>query len=135
MNGFVSEHKHKIVLRNWPKSFGDVMPLETVWKKMGDEFSRSNIKATDDDSLWRKLLQCGTLCANFIIELIQDVPSKLQKIEQSGAMYSTLINNTSLAAFFFNYYFCVNKQLSRRNLIYCDIYFKVKVIDSLFHCL
>ena len=89
MNGFVTEHKHQIVLRNWPKSFGDVMPLETVWKKMDDEFSRSNIKATDDDSLWREIsAMWHTLCnENFIIELIQDIPSKLQKIELSGAMY------------------------------------------------
>ena len=53
VNGFLTERKTQIVLPNWPKPFGDVMPLEAVWKKMAEELSRRNIKATDDDSLWR----------------------------------------------------------------------------------
>ena len=74
---------------DWPKSFGDVMPLEIVWKKMGDEFSKGNIKATDEKSLWREIeLMWQTLCKDvFIVQLIKDIPSKLSKIKQCGGVY------------------------------------------------
>jgi hypothetical protein len=35
---FVVKHQDEIVMLDWQKFFGDDMPLESVWIKMGDEF-------------------------------------------------------------------------------------------------
>lgn len=64
---FVSKHNDKIVMLDWPKPFGDFMPLEIVWMKMGDEFSKGNIKSTDEESLWREIkLMWQTLCKDVL---------------------------------------------------------------------
>ncbi|KAK4007445.1 hypothetical protein OUZ56_012602 [Daphnia magna] len=43
---FVVEHEGKIVILDWPKSFGDVMPVQTVWLKMITKFTHENVMAT-----------------------------------------------------------------------------------------
>ena len=65
---FITKHLDEIVLLDWPKSFGDVMPLESIWLKMGDKFSKGNIKAADEDSLWREIsLMWHKLCKDDFI--------------------------------------------------------------------
>jgi hypothetical protein len=34
---------------DWPKSYCDGMPLESDWRQMDDEFSKDNIKASDEE--------------------------------------------------------------------------------------
>ncbi|KZR99138.1 Uncharacterized protein APZ42_005116 [Daphnia magna] len=60
-----------------PSRFCDVVPLERDWMEMGEEFSKGNIKAADEESLWRAIsLLWHKLCNDdFVIQLIQDIPS------------------------------------------------------------
>lgn len=52
---FVVEHEGTIVILDWPKSFGDVMPVETVWLKMITKFTHENVTATRKEGLWREV--------------------------------------------------------------------------------
>jgi hypothetical protein len=39
------------------------MPLERIWMEMGEEFSKGNMKAADEESLWRAIsLMWQKLC-------------------------------------------------------------------------
>jgi len=46
---FATGHKENIVFLYWPKFFGDVMPVETVWCQILNEFNKENVKATNED--------------------------------------------------------------------------------------
>ena len=45
-----------------PIQGGDVMPLARIWTEMGEEFSKGNKKAADEESLWRAISLRGTKC-------------------------------------------------------------------------
>ena len=81
---FFNQHKKEVFMLDWPKYFGDAMPLERVWLKMSLEFSKCSTKATDEQSLWEQVqLMWSKLCTDeFILKLIQDVPVNFKKIEQ-----------------------------------------------------
>jgi len=84
---FVAETKN-ILFVDWPKYFGDLMPVETVWMQMSNNFATENLKATNEESLWREVsTMWEKVCTDdFIDQLFQDFPMKLKKIEQFGGL-------------------------------------------------
>ncbi|EFX68916.1 hypothetical protein DAPPUDRAFT_114148 [Daphnia pulex] len=44
VNEFLGEHKSSIFVVDWPKSFGDIMPLEQLWLEMSLKFTEENAK-------------------------------------------------------------------------------------------
>lgn len=48
---FISKNLDDIVVLDWPKSFGDVMPLERILMEMGEEFPKGKMKAADKESV------------------------------------------------------------------------------------
>lgn len=85
---FISKNLDDIVVLDWPKSFGDVMPLERILMEMGEEFPKGKMKAADKESVWGAIsLMWHKLCNDdFVIQVIQDIPCKLRKIEQCGGI-------------------------------------------------
>ena len=83
---FAIRHKENIVFLYWPKSFGDVMPVETVWCQILNEFNKENVKATNEDSLWREVsMMWRKVCTEeYVNQLLQQIPLKLQKVVQCG---------------------------------------------------
>ena len=64
------------------------MPLARIWTEMGEEFSKGNKKAADEESLWRAISLMGHKMCNddFVIQVIQEIPSKLRKFLQCGGI-------------------------------------------------
>ncbi len=48
---FISKNLDDIVVLDWPKMFGDVMPLERILMEMGEEFPKGKMKAADKESV------------------------------------------------------------------------------------
>ncbi|EFX78750.1 hypothetical protein DAPPUDRAFT_320184 [Daphnia pulex] len=70
----------EIVMLDWPKLYCDGMPLESVWMQMDDEFSKGNIKSSDEEFPFSGK---SSARMTFIVGLIiKYIPLKRRKIEQ-----------------------------------------------------
>ena len=86
----MAEHNEDVAVVDWPKCFGDIMPLETVWMKIAHEFDVQNITARSEDALWNQisLMWNNTCTEDFCNQLIKNIPVKLQKVvDCDGAKY------------------------------------------------
>lgn len=86
---FAKGNKEKMTFLDWPKYFGDVMPVEDVWFKMMNNFSRGNVKVFNQNNLWEQIsLSWNNVCTEeFVTELIKTIPCKLEKIIQTSGSY------------------------------------------------
>ena len=55
VNEFLAEHKGNIFVVDWPKSFGDIMPLEQLWLEMSIKFTEDNVTASSLGDLEREI--------------------------------------------------------------------------------
>jgi hypothetical protein len=78
----LGEHKRSIIVVDWPKSFGDIMPLEQLWLEMSLKFTEENVKASSLGSLEREITSMWSkVCtAEFIEQLFNQIPVKLQQV-------------------------------------------------------
>ena len=52
MTKFYSENRNVLILLDWSRCFGDVMPVEWLWKVMLNELNENQIKVFSEQRLW-----------------------------------------------------------------------------------
>jgi hypothetical protein len=55
MKKYYSEHKNALILLDWPRCFGDVMPVESLWKQMLNNLTENKIKVFSENKLWEEI--------------------------------------------------------------------------------
>jgi hypothetical protein len=73
---FVTEPEGNIVILDLPKSFGDAIPVETVWLKMINEFTHGFVTATSEEGLlWEDSMIWQKVChVEYVHHLISNIP-------------------------------------------------------------
>ncbi len=56
MKKYYNEHKDQLTLLDWPRCFGDIMPVEALWMEMLTELTENEIKVFTEQSLWQQIL-------------------------------------------------------------------------------
>ncbi len=90
VNEFLAEHKGNIFVVDWPKSFGDNMPLEQLWLEMSIKFTEDNVTASSLGDLEREITSMWSkVCTpEFIKQLFKQIPINLQKVVTNrGSQY------------------------------------------------
>ncbi|EFX75828.1 hypothetical protein DAPPUDRAFT_322893 [Daphnia pulex] len=64
MKKYYSEHKNALILLDWPRCFGDVMPVESLWKQMLNELTeKKTLKFLVRNNYGKKFTKFGTKSA------------------------------------------------------------------------
>nr|CAH0103873.1 unnamed protein product [Daphnia galeata] len=86
----VADLNGKISILEWPKSFGDLMPLDTIWLKMSNEFTKAGVTTNTEEGLWKEVsFMWQKVChVEYVHKLILQIPLKLKKvIDCHGSKY------------------------------------------------
>ena len=86
----VADLNGKISILEWPKSFGDLMPLETIWLEMSNEFTKAGVTTNTEEGLWKEVsFMWQKVChVEYVNKLILQIPLKLKKvIDCHGSKY------------------------------------------------
>lgn len=57
MKKFYSENRNDLILLDWPRCFGDIMPVEWLWKVMINELNEKQIKVFSEQRLWEEIFK------------------------------------------------------------------------------
>ena len=70
----------------WPKNFGSIMPMETVWDDMLQRLEGTTVSSTEE--LWENVCLCFTqLCSNDYLKTVtSQIPNKLLKIIETNSL-------------------------------------------------
>lgn len=82
--------KENIVLHEWPRSFGDVLPIECVWKLMIEKMSERQVRILSNEDLWREIQTTWSLVTtdDYVVESIENIPNQLQAIVNNNGEWT-----------------------------------------------
>jgi len=86
----VADLNGKMSILEWPKSFGDIMPLETVWLEMMNQFTKAGVTTNTEEGLWREVSgMWQKVChVEYVHKLISQIPLKLKNVNDChGSKY------------------------------------------------
>lgn len=82
ITNWFQRHQAEIHEMPWPASFGDVMPMETIWSEIVMRMQESSVTVTDADDMWNQFSSewVSLLTEDYIQNLIEVIPARLRQI-------------------------------------------------------
>ncbi|KZR96792.1 Uncharacterized protein APZ42_008669 [Daphnia magna] len=89
MKKYYSEHKKWLILLDWPRCFGDVMPVESLWKEMLNELTEKNVKVFSEQRLWEEINKVWQkVCTeDFVHRRLNDISVSLERVVKKNGDY------------------------------------------------
>ena len=89
MKRYYVEKKDVLVLPNWPRLFGDVMPLETLWMDMLANLTANNVTVDSEQQLWEVIEKVWhKLCtAAYVKQLFNKIPDSVERVVANRGEY------------------------------------------------
>jgi hypothetical protein len=89
MKKYYGEHKNALILLDWPRCFGDVMPVESLWKQMLDELTENKIKVVSENKLWEEIHKVWhKICtADFVLRRLNHISVSLEQVVNNQGAY------------------------------------------------
>ncbi len=89
MKKYYSEHKNVLILLDWPRCFGDVMPVESLWKEMINELTENKIKVFSEQRLWEEMFKVWQkVCTeDFVIRRLNHISVSLEQVVKNRGDY------------------------------------------------
>lgn len=89
MKKYYSEHKNWLILLDWPRCFGDVMPVESLWKEMLNQLTEKNVKVFSEQRLWEEIFKVWQkVCTeDFVQRRLNDISVSLERVVKKNGDY------------------------------------------------
>lgn len=86
---WLEDNRRDIEVLKWPGSFGDVMPMETIWRDLLEILNNRSV--TDSNSLWSEIVDSWEvlLTDDYVTQLTTKVPRLLQNIIDNCGDWAT----------------------------------------------
>ncbi|EFX69198.1 hypothetical protein DAPPUDRAFT_113867 [Daphnia pulex] len=89
MKKFYSENRNDLILLDWPWCFGDIMPVEWLWKVMINELNEKQIKVFSEQRLWEEIFKVWQkVCTkDFVFSLLNNITVNLERVVKNQGDY------------------------------------------------
>jgi hypothetical protein len=89
MKKFYSEKRNDLILLDWPRCFGDIMPVEWLWKVMINELNEKQIKVFSEQRLWEEIFKVWQkVCTkDFVFSLLNNITVNLERVVNNQGDY------------------------------------------------
>ena len=81
MKKYYNEHKDQLTLLDWPRCFGDIMPVEPLWMEMLTELTENEIKVFTEESLWEHIFKAWQkVCTQDFVQRVTNIEGPLKQL-------------------------------------------------------
>lgn len=73
-----------VFLDDWPRKFGDLMPLEKVWGHLVSKINGLDVPISTKSQLWEELsnIWSNEINQQFVEQLVNNIPNELRNVVQ-----------------------------------------------------